>query len=364
MMDHRSYSSIMLVHFFFPISAIPSPSFQTVDNPSTSHTLERTVGTSVQLQLTSSLYPNVREIEWSWHSEPDKEEILVSWKPNATPDWYELEEKYRSSFSLTETAVLSIRNLTTDMSGSYTAKVKFHTGKSQKEVFKLCVYEPIPHPQIVIHSSSNQAGWCNVSLECGTPGATEIWTVTWLSEGLPRELEEREALGPVPSSRNLSLSLPLSQLNGPLTCRVSNPVDEKNATLLLQNICLWTEPQNRNKGCEEGSQSKWLWRGVLFTVLMLSLVCGVCIWVRKKIQSRRELGSAAVPQAPPTEEPAGMRTAGAHSHSPPDVEISLLRHPKNDTERDSCHPPKPECSPTVYTVYEKVRMSRMSQKDT
>ncbi|XP_032701511.1 T-lymphocyte surface antigen Ly-9-like isoform X2 [Lontra canadensis] len=361
MMDHRSYSSIMLVHFFFPISAIPSPSFQTVDNPSTSHTLERTVGTSVQLQLTSSLYPNVREIEWSWHSEPDKEEILVSWKPNATPDWYELEEKYRSSFSLTETAVLSIRNLTTDMSGSYTAKVKFHTGKSQKEVFKLCVYEPIPHPQIVIHSSSNQAGWCNVSLECGTPGATEIWTVTWLSEGLPRELEEREALGPVPSSRNLSLSLPLSQLNGPLTCRVSNPVDEKNATLLLQNICLWT-----------GSQSKWLWRGVLFTVLMLSLVCGVCIWVRKKIQSRRggsallptELGSAAVPQAPPTEEPAGMRTAGAHSHSPPDVEISLLRHPKNDTERDSCHPPKPECSPTVYTVYEKVRMSRMSQKDT
>ncbi|XP_012904453.1 uncharacterized protein LOC132025828 isoform X2 [Mustela nigripes] len=341
--------------------AIPSPSFQTVDNPSISHTLERTVGTSVQLKLTSSLYPNVREIEWSWHSETEKEGILVSWKLNATPDWYELEEKYRSSFSLPELAVLSIRNLTTEMSGWYTARIKFHTGKSQKEVFKLCVYEPIPHPQIVIHSSSNQAGWCNVSLECGTPGATEIWTVTWLSEGLPRELEEREALGPAPSSRNLSLSLPLSQLNGPLTCRVSNPVDEKNATLFLQNICLW-----------KGSQSKWLWRGVLFTVLMLCLACGVCILVRKKIQSRRgrsallptELGSAAVPQAPPTEEPAGLQTAGAHSHSPLDVEISLLRHPKNDMERESCHPPKPECSPTVYTVYEKVRMSRMRQKDT
>ncbi|XP_032174029.1 uncharacterized protein LOC116576190 isoform X6 [Mustela erminea] len=225
--------------------AIPSPSFQTVDNPSISHTLERTVGTSVQLQLT--LYPNVREIEWSWHSETEKEGILVSWKLNTTPDWYELEEKYRSSFSLPGPAVLSIRNLTTEMSGWYTARIKFHTGKSQKEVFKLCVYEPIPHPQIVIHSSSNQAGWCNVSLECGTPGATEIWTVTWLSEGLPRELEEREALGPAPSSRNLSLSLPLSQLNGPLTCRVSNPVDEKNATLFLQNICLWKEPQTGTK---------------------------------------------------------------------------------------------------------------------
>lgn len=41
-----------------------------------------------------------------------------------------------------------------------------------------------------------------------------------------------------------------------------------------------------------------------------------------------ELGSATMPQAPPTEEPAGLQTAGAHSHSPPDVEISLLRHPK------------------------------------
>lgn len=131
--------------------------------------------------------------------------------------------------------------------------------------------EPIPHPQIVIHSSSNQAGWCNVSLECGTPGATEIWTVTWLSEGLPRELEEREALGPAPRSRNLSLSLPLSQLNGPLTCRVSNPVDEKNATLLLQNICLWkgewgllgSAGREQGRGRTAGTQGNRWDRGAL-----------------------------------------------------------------------------------------------------
>ncbi|XP_040491779.1 CD48 antigen-like isoform X1 [Ursus maritimus] len=336
--------------------AIPSTSVQSVDNLSTSCTLERIVGASVQLQLTSSLYPNIREIEWSWHSEPEKEEILVSWKPNATgPDWYELEEKFRSSLSLTEMAVLSIRNLTMEMSGWYTAKVKFRTGKSQKEVFRLCVYEPIPHPQIVIHSSSNHAGWCNVSLECGIPGATENLTVTWLSEGLPRELEQRRALGPAPSSRNLSLSLPLSQLNGSLTCCVSNPVDEKNATLLLQSVCLW-----------RGSQSKRVWTGVLLTVLTLSLAGGVVIWKRKKMRSRRgqstllptELGSAALPQAPPTEEPAG-----ATSHCPPDVELSLLRHAKNDMERGSCHPPSPECPPTVCTVYDKIRMSREPQED-
>ena len=76
-----------------------------------------------------------------------------------------------------------------------------------------------------------------VSLECGTPGATDNLAVTWLSKGLPRELELRETLGPVPNSSNLSLSLPLGQLNGHLTCMVSNPVDEKNATLYLENIC-------------------------------------------------------------------------------------------------------------------------------
>ncbi|XP_072588692.1 uncharacterized protein [Vulpes vulpes] len=121
--------------------AIPSPSFQTAADPSSSHTLERTVGDSVQLHLTSSLSPNVREVEWSWQSESEKQQFLVSWKPDDSgPDWYELEGKFRSSLSLTEMAVLSIRNLSTEMSGWYTANVKFRTGKSQKEVFRLCVY--------------------------------------------------------------------------------------------------------------------------------------------------------------------------------------------------------------------------------
>lgn len=62
--------------------------------------------------------------------------------------------------------------------------------------------------------------------------------MTWLTEGLPRELEQSGALRPAPSSRNVSLSLPLSQVNGYLTCLVSNPVEEKNATLPLQSICL------------------------------------------------------------------------------------------------------------------------------
>ena len=61
--------------------------------------------------------------------------------------------------------------------------------------------------------------------------------MTWLSQGLPRELEQRGTLGPARGSRNLSLSLPLSHFNSRLTCVVSNPADEKNATLHLEDIC-------------------------------------------------------------------------------------------------------------------------------
>ncbi|XP_058392483.1 uncharacterized protein LOC131401321 [Diceros bicornis minor] len=221
--------------------------------------------------------------------------------------------------------------------------------------------EPIPHPQIQIHSSSNTSGWCNVSLECGTPGATENLTVTWLTKGLPRELEQKETLGPAPNSRNLSLSLPLIQLNGSLTCVVSNPVDKKNATLRLENICPWV-----------GSlQSNWLWKCILPTVLMVSLGAGVWIWMRKKMETGRggstllpEVpGSAADPQALPTEESADLQTGGANSRDSPYMLISLLRHPKKDTENGSCHSYSTGRAPVVHTIYEKIRKSPEPQGD-
>ncbi|KAF5920133.1 hypothetical protein HPG69_006403 [Diceros bicornis minor] len=307
------------------ISAILLPGSQTAKDPSLSCTLKRTVGGSVQLPLYSSLSPSIREVEWIWDSDDENKQHLVSWKPNTpNPDWYELEEKYKHRFNLTELAFLIIRNLTMEMSGLYTAKIKFQSGKSQEESFRLCLYEPIPHPQIQIHSSSNTSGWCNVSLECGTPGATENLTVTWLTKGLPRELEQKETLGPAPNSRNLSLSLPLIQLNGSLTCVVSNPVDKKNATLRLENICPW----------------------VGGSTLLPEVP-----------------GSAADPQALPTEESADLQTGGANSRDSPYMLISLLRHPKKDTENGSCHSYSTGRAPVVHTIYEKIRKSPEPQGD-
>ncbi|XP_023409894.1 uncharacterized protein LOC111751963 isoform X2 [Loxodonta africana] len=204
--------------------------------------------------------------------------------------------------------------------------------------------EPIPQPQILIHSSYNTSSWCNVTLECGTPGATGNLTVTWLGKGFHE---------PTPNSRNLSLSLPLSQVNAHLICVVSNPADQKNATLDLGSICLWT-----------GSLwSKWLWKGIFATVLVVSLGAGVWIWKRRKTETERGgstflpvvPSSAVVPQALPTEDSADLQTREIESHSPPYAEISLRKHPKTSTERGSGHKRSPEQTPTVHTVYEKIR---------
>ncbi|KAM9685299.1 CD48 antigen-like isoform 3-T3 [Trichechus inunguis] len=252
---------------------------QTVKELHSPCTLNRTVGESAQLQLNSSLPLTIREIEWSWISEDEKNQLLVSWRPNTTdPAWYDFEDKYKHRFSLTELAFLSIRNLTAEMSGLYEAKIKFSSGKFQEDIVRLCVYEPIPQPQVLIHSSSKTSGWCNFTLECGTPGATENLTVTWLGKGLPGHLEKRGTQEPTPNSRIVSLSLPLSQVNTHVICVVSNPADQKNATLDLGSICLW-----------RGSLwSKWLWKGIFATVLVVILGAGVWIWKRRKTETEKD----------------------------------------------------------------------------
>ncbi|XP_077883437.1 CD48 antigen-like isoform X6 [Ictidomys tridecemlineatus] len=294
------HMEILMLQFF------PSPAgFQTVRDPSPSCTLNRVVGESVQLPLNYTLSPDIREIEWKWNTAAEQQQLLVSWKPSRQ-EWYEFENKYKHRFCLAEKYILSISNLTMEMSGLYVAEIKYNTGKSQKKGFRLCVHEPIPEPQIRIHSLSNTSGWCNVSLECGTPETTENLTVTWLSNGFPRELEQRGTLSATHNSRNLSLSLPLSQSHGHLTCVVSNSADQKNATVDLESIC----PQ----------------------------------------------------RAPPRADSDDPQIGELDSHDHPYAEIDPLRPTEDNLDLCLIQTPKP--TPAVHTVYEKIHKSPKHKGDT
>ncbi|XP_006160479.1 SLAM family member 9-like isoform X2 [Tupaia chinensis] len=327
----------------------------TVEDSISSCTVNKIVQESVQLEFNSSLDPLIREIEWNKLS-GKKKQFLVTWKPSTPkPDWYNLEDKYKHRFNLTETAFLSIRNLTVEMSGLYAATIKFHSGDSQEQTFRLCVYEPITQPEIMIHSSSVTSGWCNVSLECETPGATDNSTVTWLSKGLSMELSQREALVPALDSGSLSLNLPMSQLNGYLTCLASNPVDQKNTTLDLETICL----------LRDSHQSKWP-RVIILVLVLMTLGVGLWIWKTKKIKRGEAtlqpaaVGSEAAPQALPTEDYTDLQTVqtgGVNSHDIAYAEISLLGHPQNTVEKGSSPAQSPKKTPGLHTVYEKIRRS-------
>ncbi|XP_039723177.1 SLAM family member 9-like [Pteropus medius] len=234
------------------------------------------------------------------------------------------------------------------MSGRYTAKTKFKSGKSLEEAFRLCLYEPIPHPQIQVHSSSSTMGRCNVSLECASPGTTGDLTVTWLSKDFPEEPGQRGVLESATSSRHLSLSLPWDQLDGHLTCVVSNPVDRKNVTLHLESVCL-----------RRGSlQSKWLVWSCILVVLMVSLGAGIWTWrKRRKMEAGRGESalSAAAPQALVPEETAGLQSGGADGHEPPPyAEITWPRRPKKGPETASGHSPGAKDTPEVHTIYQKI----------
>lgn len=99
------------------------------------------MGASAQLQLNSTSLPDVRETEWAWDPENRTQQLLVSWKPNGSrPEWYDLDQEYKPKFKLTAKAFLVIENLTVEMSGRYTAKTKFKSGKSLEEAFRLCLY--------------------------------------------------------------------------------------------------------------------------------------------------------------------------------------------------------------------------------
>ncbi|XP_045154403.1 SLAM family member 9-like isoform X2 [Echinops telfairi] len=308
---------------------------QAVKDPWPPCTLNRAVGESAQLQLNFSEHSSIREIEWNWNSGDEKNQLLVSWKLGGI-EWYDFDEKYKHRFHLAEMAFLNISNLIVEMNGLYEAKIKYHSGQFEEDVIRLCVYELILHPKILTHSSLSTSDWCNITLECVALNGTKDLTVTWLDKGLPGQLELRDPLGPAPTYRNLSLSLPLplSQGNSHLTCMVSNPVDQKNVTLDLGGICLWMD----------SLWSKWIWKCIFPMVLVVSLgVVGVYIWKRRQMEPERGPSSTSHSLiVPPSEHggssllPGGPSSAAAHHALPTENSVDLYSRKIDNSDYNYC----------------------------
>ncbi|XP_048670616.1 uncharacterized protein LOC107156666 isoform X2 [Marmota marmota marmota] len=195
-------------------------------------------GSSVLLQVIQEPEdPKIEEISWGViTSESNSTFVLRLQNGKEDPLWFSLQDKYKQRVQVPSMSSLRINNLTSQDSGQYWAQIMFQTGREIKPVFHLTVYDPVPLAQIWTTSASITPSWCNVTLECGAREAVEVLNVTWEVQGPPSELEQRGAPGP-PNPWTLALSLPPSQPNVSFTCVLSNPVDQKNATLELLDLC-------------------------------------------------------------------------------------------------------------------------------
>ncbi|XP_041580321.1 SLAM family member 9-like isoform X2 [Vulpes lagopus] len=215
--------------------------------------------------------------------------VMLQVFPGAeVPEWINWQDKFQKRVHVLNITTLRIDNLTLEDTGLYRARDSYTRGRQYDQDFHLTVYEPLPLPQIRTTNLSITPGWCNVTVQCDTPGTREDLTMSWESRGLPRELEQREAAGLAPNPWTLALSLPLSQTNASLTCVLRNQVEHKTATLDLGNICGHTDLQGQ-------SDADHL-PGILGTVVVLLLILGVglFLWrtrVKKSLEPGRGAGS-------------------------------------------------------------------------
>ncbi|XP_040491778.1 uncharacterized protein LOC103668328 [Ursus maritimus] len=198
--------------------------------------------------------------------------------------------------------------------------------------------EPVPLPQIRATVPSLTPGWCNVTVECDTTGTREGLTVSWESEGLLRELEQRPAPRPAPNPWTLAVTLPLSQPNASLTCVVSNQVDQKTATRVLGDIC------GHETGLH-GQVTAALLRNILGSVVIVLLILGAGLYLWKTRGEKKNVDS-------------GRGAGSQEDHRDPDAGIHYAELSQQESgdrrDRGRGAPDLEEESPLT-TVYSEVR---------
>ncbi|KAM9686370.1 SLAM family member 9-like isoform 2-T3 [Trichechus inunguis] len=231
----------------------------------------------------------VKEITWSFGDFSAYRDMLCVSSGTDSPTWVSLQDKYKQRVHVPNMTTLMIENLTLGDSGEYQARITLPEGRGSIQKFHLMVYETIPLPQVLTKYLSTTHGWCNVTLECNVSArATENLNIIWESKGLLKDLEQRETPRPDTDPWTLAVSLPLSQpqskLNASITCVVSNPKDQKNATLDLGEVCVRVGEKENDK-----NNSLGIILGA-FVAVLVTLGAGLFLWKTRGKKKKMEPG--------------------------------------------------------------------------
>ncbi|XP_045837955.1 T-lymphocyte surface antigen Ly-9-like isoform X2 [Meles meles] len=289
------------------VTQSPGARESAVDDSGIPVTLKRIQGTSVLFHVVRnpelSSGAELENMSWGIVSRSKYIVMLHVFPGRDVPQWANFQDKLENRVHVPNETSLQIDNLTLEDSGLYRARVRLTTGIQHDQDFNLTVYESVPPPQIWTSILSVTQGWCNVIAECNTTGTREDLLVSWESQGLPRELEQRPVPGPSPNPWTLAVNLPLSQPSPSLTCVVSNQVDQRTATLDLGDICSLDA---------QGQTSAAHLPGILASVavlLLLILGAGIYLWKRRGKKKNVEPGRGTGSQEEPRDHDGGSHYA-------------------------------------------------------
>ncbi|XP_022346436.1 LOW QUALITY PROTEIN: SLAM family member 9-like [Enhydra lutris kenyoni] len=262
------------------VTQSPGARGSALDDSGNSLPLKGTLGASVLFHMIKNpeLPPGskLESITWGIINQKIYTPVLQVSPGGDVTRWVNFQDKFEKRVHVLNTTTLRFDNLTLEDSGLYRAQESYTGGRQYDQDFHLMVYEPVPLPQIQATVLSLTPGWCNITMECNTTETREDLTVSWESECLPRELEQRPAPGPSPNPWTLAENLPLSRPSPSLTCVVSNEGDRKTVTLDLGDICGHkTEPQGQTSAAHLPSIL------VPVVVMLLILGAGLYLWKRR-----------------------------------------------------------------------------------
>lgn len=241
-------------------------------------------GASVLLHLNESFEQLVSEIEWTFQTETSGAHLVAEFRNG---QWKRFNSSFGTRLEPVEKTVLKIRDLEAEDGGVYEAQVTLRTAlrtedkdqvklRIEEHTFRLVIYEPVPEPKITPQMISDTPHGCNVSLQCQAFGKGGF-NISWEMGIPPSTLESNSdwyQLSANGSELRVSWRPSFSDAN--LTCRASNPVDQKRVSFDFRGVC----------SSEGGNQPRRKWPVlIILCILVLVLIVLGGVWLLKRIQT-------------------------------------------------------------------------------
>ncbi|XP_041429443.1 uncharacterized protein LOC108699370 isoform X2 [Xenopus laevis] len=229
---------------------------------------------SVYLKNRIDMTVPMDEIQWLFKTK-EKEVRLADFKKTYFETRF---PQFNKRLEPLDDGTIRINDLRMEDSGIYTAAITFIDHETKRLTFNLTVYEPVPTPNIWIEKKKRTTQWCNFTIRCSVQNNDSALTFTWINKHNQTEYET------FINGTIFVASVESPTLDKEFHCLLGNPVDQKNASIHVLEIC--PTPVN--------SQRMYLLFIPAFIILILLLVwLAVARKKRKKNCNRKSADKTA-----------------------------------------------------------------------